>query len=267
MLTARPLRIAVLCSGRAPGFEQLLASPSRGNLFEIACVVTSEESLPVQFATLDGIPVHMRPLRAFHRACGASLADRDVRRQFDGLTVELLRQYEVDVVVLLGYLYIVTDTLLRAFGGRVVNVHDSDLALRNADGAPRYAGLRSTLDAIRAGERETRSTIHFVTDQLDAGPVLLRSEPYPVPQFVASANAAGAIDIVKAYAYAQREWTMRNSCGELVVDALEHIGAGFGPADVASWEDDEAFLIDTFARQRMGDPFEQAAELAFAEAG
>lgn len=268
MLTAMPLRIAVLCSGRAPGLQELVANRAHGSLFEIACVMTSEETVPPHVATFaDDVPVVTHPLRAFHRARNAKLRDMAVRREYDHQTVALLREHRVDVVVLLGYLYIVTDTLLSALAGRVVNVHDSDMARRGADGEPRYAGLHSTLDAIRAGERETRSTVHFVSDHLDAGPVILRSDSYPVPLFVKRANDAGAHDIVKAFAYAQREWMMRDCWGELVVDALEHVAAGFGPADAAAWFEDEALLMANFARLPIYDAYEQGEALAFAEAG
>ena len=268
MLTAKPLRIAVLCSSRAPGFEELVRNHARGNLFEIACVVTSEELPPPHVVTAaPSTPVIVHPLRAFHRARAAKLRDMDVRSEYDRETLAILRAHQVDAVVLLGYLYIVTAVLLAEFPGRVVNVHDSDLALRAATGEPRYAGLRSTLDAIRAGERETRSTVHFVSDRLDAGPVILRSDAYPVPSFVKRANEAGAIDIVKAFAYAQREWMMRDCWGELVVDALEHIAAGFGPEDAEAWLEDEALLMANFARLPIYDAFEQGETVAFAEAG
>lgn len=268
MLTATPLRIAVLCSARAPGLQELVANRTHGSLFEIACVMTTEESVPQQLAALvPDVPMLAHPLRPFHRARGARLRDMEARRAYDCRTVELLSKHRIDVVVLLGYLYIVTDALLSSFRRRVVNVHDSDLSLRKAEGEPRYSGLRSTLDAIRAGERETRSTVHFVSDRLDAGPVILRSESYPVPSFVKRANDAGAHDIVKAFAYAQREWMMRDCWGELVVDALEHIAAGFGPDDAAAWLEDEALVMANFARLPIYDTYEQGESLSFAEAG
>ena len=183
------LNVAVLCSKRAPGLEALR------ECIEIACV-------------LDRIPPR-----------GGD------RNAFDAETADLLRAYGADVVVLLGYLFVITGPLLSVFPDRILNVHDADLALRNADGSPRYPGLHATRDAIVAGERETRSSVHLVTPQLDGGPVIARSIAYPVAPFVHEAVERGEHDIVRAYAYAQREWMMRSSWGELAFEAIERITA------------------------------------------
>jgi len=183
------LNVAVLCSKRAPG---LAALRERVN---VVCV-------------LDRVP---------HR-CGD-------RKAFDAETADLLRARDTDVVVLLGYLFVITEPLLNAFPDRILNVHDADLALRNPDGSPRYPGLHSTRDAIMSGERETRSSVHLVTPELDGGPVIARSKPFPVAPFIHEAVARGEHDIVRAYAFAQREWMMRSAWGELASEAIERITA------------------------------------------
>ena len=145
------------------------------------------------------------------------------RRAFDAETAGVLRAFRVDAVLLLGYLYIITEPLLAAFPERILNIHDADLTLRNPDGGPRYPGLHSTRDAIVAGERETRSSVHLVTPQLDAGPVVALSEAFPVAPFVREAVLLGEHDIVRAYAYAQREWMMRSTWGTLAAEAVERL--------------------------------------------
>ena len=173
------LNVAVLCSKRAPGLDALR---ERVN---VVCV-------------LDRHAPH-----------------RTEREAFDAETAAMLRRFDLDAVVCLGYLYVITAPLLEAFPDRILNVHDSDL--------PRYPGLHATRDAIYAGERETRSSVHIVTPQLDAGPVLVRSEAFPVAAFVHEAVARGEHDIVRAYAYAQREWMMRSTWGALAADAVERL--------------------------------------------
>ena len=148
---------------------------------------------------------------------------REERAVFDAETATFLRRLPVDAVVLLGYLYVITAPLLDAFPDRIVNVHDADLDLRNPDGSPRYPGLHATRDAIYAGELETRSSAHLVTPDLDAGPVLARSEAFPVARFVQEAVAGGEHDIVRAYAYAQREWMMRSTWGALAAEAVQRL--------------------------------------------
>jgi len=181
------LNVAVLCSKRAPGLPELR------KLVNVACV-------------LDRQPP---------RGCD--------RRSFDIQTAVMLAPYTLDAIVLLGYIYILTEPLLAAYPDRILNVHDSDLTLRNDDGSPRYPGLHATRDAIYGGERETRSCVHIVTPELDAGPVLARSNAFPIAPFVRVAATRGEDDIVRAYAYAQREWMMRSSWGALAFEGLRRI--------------------------------------------
>lgn len=189
--------VAVLCSTRAPGIEPLLP--------HVTCVIATHEN-----ATLpSGVPVMHHPIRAY--------ADR---RTYDAMTAHVLRELGVDTVLCLGYIYVLTDVMLNAFPNRIFNIHDSDLTIKRADGERKYIGLRSTRDAILAGESETRSTLHLVTEKLDGGPILALSKPYPVAPFVHEAAAAGHKDIVKAYAYAQREWMMRDCWGKLALTVV-----------------------------------------------
>ncbi len=78
-------------------------------------------------------------------------------------------------------------------------------------------------DAIRAGEPETRATSHRVTDELDAGPILRRSRPYPVAPLAVELSAAGAEHALNAYAYAHQEWMLATAWGPLLTDAIAQI--------------------------------------------
>jgi folate-dependent phosphoribosylglycinamide formyltransferase PurN len=220
------LRIGVLCSHRAPALDTLLHHPNRGRLYDIACVITSEESfnerLPIEAA---GVPVLSNPIRRYHHDHDAPMRDLAARRGYDESTAEVFDRLGVNTVVLLSYLYIVTEPMLQRFDGRMLNIHDADLTLRRPDGSRRFVGLHSTRDAIVAGASETRSSVHFVEREVDAGPVLLVSDPFPVAPFVHDAVSAGAFDVVKAYAYAHREWMIRSSWGGLLVRSLEHLAS------------------------------------------
>ena len=200
------LNVAVLCSKRAPGLPALLRHPARGVLFNVDCIVTTEPAFPNQ-----DVPVIPCPIREFY--AGAPIRDREIRRRYDERTARYLQSIGIDAVVTLGYLYVITEPLLAAFPNRIFNVHDGDV--------PRYRGLHATRDAIAAGERQTFSAAHIVTAELDAGPVIARSEPFPVASFAREAALGGHDDIVRAYAWAQREWMMRSAWGALVVSALE----------------------------------------------
>ena len=221
------IRVAVLTSHRAPGIERLLHHPHRGSLYDVACVITSEPEMLSRVSIEDaGVAVLVHPIRRFHEECGSSLQNIETRRSYDAMTVHALQQLDVTAVLMLGYLYIATDVLLEPYAGRVLNVHDSDLTIIRADGERKYTGLHSTRDAVLAGEGETRSTLHQVTAVLDGGPVIMRSEPYPVAEFARQAAACGQYDVVKAYAWAHREWMMRDCWGDLGIRVLERLAAG-----------------------------------------
>jgi phosphoribosylglycinamide formyltransferase 1 len=188
------LKVAILCSHRAPGLEDLLHDPARGVDYEITCVVTNNRDLREREQIVDaGISCIARP-------CPPK--DMLARQEYDAQTARYLKIFGTDLVVLCCYLRILTRPMLDAFPGRIVNLHDSDLA-----GTPKYAGLHATRDAIRAGERETRATAHWVTEEVDAGPILLRSEAFPV----------------RGDARAHRELVIRTAWGPLMRDAIHRV--------------------------------------------
>lgn len=223
-----PLRVALLCSRRAPGLAHLLErDQNRGRLYELVACVTSDPECP-ELARLDAarVPTVVHDIREFYAARGARLGDLRHRPDYDRVTADLLGRYRPDLVVACGYLHIVTEPMLAAYPGRLANIHDSDLAATGADGRPRYRGLRSTRDAVFAGERETRSTVHLMTNEVDVGPLLVRSWPFPTHALVEQARRWGATDILKAYAYAQREWMMGASWGPLLARTIELFARG-----------------------------------------
>ncbi len=248
---ARPFRVALLCSRRAPGLDYLVGEdPNRGRLYEVVVGVTSDPDC-VDLLALDaaGIPAVIHDIRAFYRARGARLSDLGVRPTYDAHTAEVLHRFHPDLVVLSSYLHILTAPMLEAFPDRVINVHDADLTVTDATGRPRYRGLRSTRDAILGGERETRSTVHLVTAELDVGPLLVRSWPFPVQRVVREAWRWNAPALLKGYAAAHRAWMMHNAWGPLLARAIGHfahdrvrvsdgrayLGGAPGPEELAPW--------------------------------
>lgn len=222
MLSALPpLRVALLCSRRAPGLSDLLGDGNRGSLYEIVCGMTSEPELGEARRFEDaGIPLLFHPIREFCRRRRAAVGNFALRREYDAETLDLLGPYRPDVLVLSSYLFILTDPILDAYPSAIVNVHGGDLAQRDAGGRPRYIGLRAVRDAIFSAEPSTRATAHLVTDRLDDGPILARSPTFPVSPMVAEALADGAIDLLKAYAYAHQEWMLRRAWGPLLVASV-----------------------------------------------
>ena len=220
MLT--PLRVALLTSRCAPGFSWLLEQdPLRGRLYDLVVGLSSDagsEELPRLRAA--GIPALSHDLGTFCAARGGKRGDLALRREYDARTTPFLKGYRPDLIVLCGYLHIVTEPLLSAFPGRVINLHDADLTVIGGDGRPLFRGLHSTYDALAGGRSETRSTVHLVTAEVDQGPPLVRSWGFPSHPMVPDALRWGADRMLKAYAYAQREWMMRAAWGPLLARAV-----------------------------------------------
>ena len=151
-------RLAVLCSGNGSNFEAILTAIRRKRLrAEVAVMVSDNPSAyAVTRAKNHGVPVVVLPSRLF-----AS------RKEHETLIVSVLKQLEVDLVVLAGYMRIFTPYFIRSFRGRIVNIHPSLL--------PAHKGVHAIRDAFQAGARKTGVTVHVVTAELDAGPVIAQS--------------------------------------------------------------------------------------------
>lgn len=252
MLTpSRPLRVAVLCSHRAPGLAHLLErDPNRGHAYDVVCVLTSESVFAGQDIVRGrGPDIIWHPIAAFYGDRPRSiLRDRETRRSYDRETLDRLTPYSPDLVLLDGYLYLVTEPLLEAFPRRMINLHFSDLTIRHADGRPAFVGRRAVRDALVAGQKDTAATLHLVNEVPDGGAPIVRSWPHAVSPMVAYARRWHADDMLKAYVFAHQEWMIRSASGPVLAAGLtlvagktvdlDLLGAG-NPAKVAPWLVDE----------------------------
>lgn len=215
-------RVAVVCSRRAPGLDYLLdADPERGRTYQIVAGFTSDwECQAIPRLVQAGVPFEVRDIRGFYRERGMRWTDLSQRAIYDELLARRLSVYRPDLVILCGYLHVVAAPVIERFSPALINLHDSDLGVTDASGRPRYRGLHAVRDAIFAGEHVTRTTVHVVTPEVDVGPRLLMSQAFPTHPMLDEARAWEALDILKAYAYAHREWMMRASWGRLMSAAI-----------------------------------------------
>lgn len=249
MLTIhRPLRVAVLCSRRAPGLLYLLNQcPDRGVTYEIVCCLSSapafEEEARVERR---GVPTIAHPIEAFYEMHHQASLYRDarVRSAYDAATLRHLEPFFPDLLLLDGYLFLITAPLLNAFGSRAINLHYSDLTLRRLDGGPLFPGIRAVRDAIAAGSDETRATVHVVTREPDAGPPIVRSWPFPVSPMVEELRTQSAQEVLRAYCFAHQEWMMRTVSGPLIAAALRLIAIGAVDPETAAADFPSPWLLD-----------------------
>ena len=151
-------RIGVLLSGRGSNFEALADSVAAGRIpnAEIAIVISNRENAPgIEKARAREIPAQVIPSRGLER------------EPYDKLVIAALEEKKVDLVCLAGYMRLLSPAFVAAYRGRILNIHPSLL--------PAFPGLESQRQAIEHGAKFSGCTVHFVDENLDAGPIILQA--------------------------------------------------------------------------------------------
>jgi phosphoribosylglycinamide formyltransferase-1 len=155
------MRIGVLASGRGSNLQALVDAAAAGSLGgEIAVVVSNvEQALALDRARRAALPAYFRD----HRGRPREEFDRDV--------LEILSAHRVELVCLAGFMRRLSSSFIRAYAGRILNVHPSLL--------PAFPGLEPQKQALDYGAKVSGATVHLVDEGLDSGPILLQ-EAVPV---------------------------------------------------------------------------------------
>ena len=163
-MTNRPLRLVVLISGNGSNLQAIIDRIEQKRLdARIAAVISNRpDARGLERARRHGIEAVALDHKLF-----------DSRVAFDRKLRETIERYRPDLVVLAGYMRILSPELIHAFEGRMLNIHPSLL--------PKYPGLHTHRRALESGDREHGASIHVVTPELDAGPVLMQGR-FPVEQ-------------------------------------------------------------------------------------
>ena len=151
-------RIGVLLSGRGSNFEALADSVAAGRIpgAEIAVVVSNREGAPgIEKAKERGIAARVIPSKGLEREA------------YDRQVVAVLLEHKVDLVCLAGYMRLLSPFFVASFPNRILNIHPSLL--------PSFPGLESQRQALEYGVKFAGCTVHFVDENLDAGPIVLQA--------------------------------------------------------------------------------------------
>jgi phosphoribosylglycinamide formyltransferase-1 len=151
-------RIGVLLSGRGSNFEALAESAETGRIpnAEIAIVVSNREGAPgIDKAKSRGIPTQVIPSMGLEREA------------YDRQVAAALQTANVDLVCLAGYMRLLSPFFIAAYPGRILNIHPSLL--------PAFPGLEAQRQALEHGVKFAGCTVHFVDENLDAGPIVLQA--------------------------------------------------------------------------------------------
>ena len=156
-------RIAVLVSGGGTNLQALIDAQARGEIVNgsIAAVISSKEgAFALERAAKAGIPGYVIARKDFtsNQAMTAAL-------------VEKLKELDIDLVVLAGFMVILTEEMVRTYPNAILNVHP---ALIPSFCGPGYYGLHVHEKALEYGVKLSGATVHFVSEECDGGPIVLQ---------------------------------------------------------------------------------------------
>ena len=153
-----PQRLVVLISGRGSNLKALIDACERGEINGrvVGVISNRPDAGGLEFARARGIPEQVLN----HR-------DYAGREPFDAALAETIEAFEPDLVLLAGFMRILTPGFVERFTGRLLNIHPSLL--------PKYRGLDTHARALADGETEHGASVHFVTPKLDGGPVIMQA--------------------------------------------------------------------------------------------
>lgn len=151
-------RLGILISGSGTNLQAIIDSSERGEMnAEVVCVISNKgDAFGLERARKHSIPaIHLD-----HRTFSG-------RAEYDAAVVKRLNEFKVDLVVLAGFMRIVTPVLLDAFPNRVMNIHPALL--------PSFPGLDAQKQALQYGAKIAGCTVHFVDAGTDTGPIIMQS--------------------------------------------------------------------------------------------
>ncbi|CAK7001731.1 MAG: Phosphoribosylglycinamide formyltransferase [Desulfovibrio sp.] len=155
------LRIAVLVSGRGTNLKAILDHVRAGRIkAEVALVLSNALDAPaLDHARAAGVAVWAEDHRSYPS-----------RKAFDAAMMEAMTDAGVSAVVLAGYMRLLSGEFIRAYAGRIVNVHPSLL--------PAFPGVSGGADAVAYGVKIAGCTVHFVEEAMDAGAVIIQAATF-----------------------------------------------------------------------------------------
>ena len=150
-------RIAVLASGRGSNFQAVIDAIGRGQVpAECAALITDNpEAYALERARRAGIPCRIIDYTAFSS-----------REAYERALLPAMQETGADLFVLAGYMRILGASIVRAFPGKMINIHPALL--------PSFCGLHAQRQAAQHGVKVTGCTVHFVDESLDGGPIILQ---------------------------------------------------------------------------------------------
>ncbi len=191
-------KLVVLLSGEGTNLQMIIDQINAGNInAEISAVISNKANVNgLKRAEKAGIPNIVLEHTHF-----------DDREAFDQSLAQIVKSYEPDLVVLAGFMRILSDGFVEKFQGKLINIHPSLL--------PKYKGLHTHKRALENGDSEHGATVHFVIPELDAGATILQGV-VPVKQDDTEESLANRVHEVEHIIYPKAiKWIVEQSVNDL----------------------------------------------------
>ncbi|MFA5322663.1 MAG: phosphoribosylglycinamide formyltransferase [Smithella sp.] len=152
------LKLGVLISGNGSNLQSIIDNIEKGSLKAVVKIVISNnpDAFGITRAQRHGIPF-------------AVLKNGDFKNKddFDAALIKILKDNDVDLIILAGFMRIISPKLLKTFPGRILNIHPALL--------PSFPGLHGQRQAVEYGVKFSGCTVHFVDEGVDTGPIIIQS--------------------------------------------------------------------------------------------
>ena len=142
------MRIGVMCSGNGTNFENIVRTCNKDEV--VVMIHNKKKCGAARRADKFGIPC------------------THIKSEHEQLIIDVMKAWKVDLIVLAGWMRIISSKLIDAFPNKIINVHPSLL--------PKYKGLHAVEQAMESGDKVTGCTVHYVTEELDSGTIILQGE-------------------------------------------------------------------------------------------
>ncbi len=171
MENIKKFRLLVFASGRGSNFNAIATAIENKQLtnVEIVALVSNKKNAPALEVAIDHkIPAHVIASNQYFTD------GKFDRPRYEKELIDFAKKMEPDWIILAGYMLILGKEFIQEFSGKILNIHPSLL--------PKYKGMDAQKQALEAGEKETGCTVHIVTEEMDAGPIVAQSKVQIYPE-------------------------------------------------------------------------------------
>ena len=142
------MRLGIMCSGNGTNFENIVRTCNKDEV--VIMIHNKEKCGAAKRAVKFGIP-HIH-----------------IKSKNEELIIDVMKAWKVDLIILAGWMRIISSKLIDSFPNKIINVHPSLL--------PKYKGLHAVEQAMESGDKVTGCTVHYVTEELDSGTIIIQGE-------------------------------------------------------------------------------------------